>query len=164
MKKQIYFTFLASFVSVFAIAQTSSKTETVTLNLANVVDIALASTAGNSFTFNDVSTYDAGITNASATTLTVKSNRAWNVNVKSQTANFTKSAGTTDMPANVLSVKANAESTFLPLSTTDQLLKSGSRGGGTGDNVFAVDYKATPAYNYDAATYTIVIEYTISQQ
>jgi hypothetical protein len=164
MRTKLLLALVIVFSSVCAFAQTSTKSETVTLTLSNVVDIALTSTAGNSFTFDDVTKYDAGIVNANASTLAVKSNRAWNVNVKAQTANFNKSGGTTDMPANVLAVKANASATYLPLSTTDQLLRTGTRGGNEGANTFAVDYRATPAYNYDAATYTLVVEYTISQQ
>ncbi len=139
----------------------STASQTVTLNLANAIDISITSATGTSFTFDDVTKYGSGLTNSNASTFQVKSNRPWAVTVKAAAANFSGPATpATQMPASVLGVKLNSGSSFSALSTTAASLTSGARG----TNSFNVDYNATPGYSYDAGTYTLSVVYTATQQ
>jgi hypothetical protein len=153
-------TLFAAFTS--ANAQSSATTsQTVTLTLANSIDIAFTAATGTNFTFSNVTDYQNGLTNANASSLQVKSNRPWAVTVGSATANFSgPSAPSPAMPSSVLGVRLNGGSSFGALSTSTQSLTSGDRGMSS----FSVDYNANPGFSYDAGTYTLSVVYTATQQ
>lgn len=157
MKKIIALFAIVSVAASVNAQTTATANQTVTLNLANAITIT-ANNSGTSFTFDDVTDYETGLFNTDATTFTVKSNRPWNVSVKSATANFAGPTGNT-MPAGIVSVKETG-STYAPLSTSEAPVTTGARGSST----FKVDYKAAPSYNFDAGTYTLSIVYTATQQ
>ena len=140
---------------------TSAASQTVTLNLQNAINISVSSATGTSFTFDEVSEYQNGMTNTNASTLQVKSNRPWAVTVKAAAATFTgPAAPATQMPSTVLGVRLNGGSTFSNLSTTAAALTSGSRGSSS----FNIDYNANPGFSYDAGTYSLSVVYTATQQ
>ena len=152
--------FFAAFTAANA-QSTSTASQTVTLNLQNAINISISSATGTSFTFDDVTEYQNGHTNANASTLQVKSNRPWAVTVKAATATFSGPAlPATQMPSTVLGVRLNGGSTFSALSTTAASLTSGSRG----SSQFSIDYNANPGFNYDAGTYSLSVVYTATQQ
>ena len=162
MKKFLTLTVVlfAAFTAAHA-QSTATASQTVSLTLQNAIDISISSATGTSFTFDDVAKYQNGLTNTSASTFLVKSNRPWAVTVKSAAANFTGPASpATQMPSSVLGVRLTGGSTFGALSTTAASLTSGARG----SNSFNVDYNATPGFNYDAGTYTMSVVYTATQQ
>jgi len=151
---------LISFSAVKA-QTTATASQTVSLTLQNSINIAITSATGNSFTFANTADYQNGLTNANASSFTVKSNRPWAVTVNSASANFTgPTLPATVMPASVLGVKLNGGSAFADLSTTAAALSSGARGTGS----FSVDYSANPGFSYDAGTYTLSVVYTATQQ
>jgi hypothetical protein len=159
--KKILLSIAALFIGMISLnAQTTTATvsQTVTLILKNCISINLTSATGTSFSFDNTDNYLNGETNATASTFEVKSNRPWAVTVKTTTANF--SGPSAAMPASVLGVRLNGAASFAPLSTAATALTSGGRGIAS----FAVDYKATPGFTYDAGTYTISIVYTATQQ
>jgi hypothetical protein len=137
-----------------------TQNQTVTLNLANKIEISIEGTpTGTSFTFDDAADYATGLINLEASEFRVKSNQNFAVTVASNTANFTSTAATT-MPSTVLGVRLNGGSTFANLTTSAAALTTGSRGNTT----FKVDYKADPGYSYDAGAYSLVVVYTATQQ
>ena len=152
--------------ALFAITATKAQSsatasQTVTLTLQNSIDIAFTAATGTSFTFANTSDYQNGLTNASASSLQVKSNRPWAVTVGSASANFSgPAAPSPSMPSSVLGVRLNGGSSFGALSTTAQSLTSGARG----TSSFSVDYNANPGFSYDAGTYTLSVVYTATQQ
>ena len=151
---------LASFTAANA-QSTSSASQTVSLTLQNAIDISITSATGTSFTFDDVTKYGSGLTNANASTLQVKSNRPWAVTVKAAAATFSgPAAPATQMPSTVLGVKLNGGASFSALSTTAASLTSGSRGSSS----FSIDYNANPGFSYDAGTYSLSVVYTATQQ
>ena len=140
---------------------TSSASQTVSLTLQNAIDISITSATGTNFTFDDVSKYQSGLTNSSASSFQVKSNRPWAVTVKAAAASFSgPAAPATQMPSTVLGVKLNGGSAFGSLTTTAAALTSGTRGSST----FSIDYNANPGYSYDAGTYNLSVVYTATQQ
>ena len=143
---------------------TDSKNENITVELKDAVELTLTSNAnGNAFLFDNVDEYENGLTNLNASTLKVRSNKAWKIDVKANSANFTGGDATTPMPASVLSVGIGNQN-FLPLSTTAQDLKTGPRGTNTvAGNFFNVDYKANPGFNYSAGVYVMNVVYTLTQ-
>lgn len=155
--KTIY-TFVAIlFISFTAKAQSSTANQTVTLNLSNQIDISITADGGKSFTFDTPQKYADGITNTEASTLQVRSNKAWSVSVKADAANFTD--GTNNIPVNIFSVGLSG-GTLSPLSTSDEVVTSGAKG----VNTFKVDYNANPGFDYAGGNYTLSITYTATQQ
>ncbi|HEV7350146.1 hypothetical protein [Telluribacter sp.] len=147
-----------------ALAQ-SSQNETVTLNLTDVFDVQLEAVGnGNVFTFNDPGTYETGTVNSGATRLKVRSNRDWKIMVSTATDYFQKGGVDSGMPSGILAAKPSSGSTFLPLSLSPAQLTTGGRGDATGNNTFTVDYEAKPGFAYEGGMYTIVVQYTVSQQ
>ena len=136
----------------------ATASQAVTLTLVNSISITL-SAATSSFSFANTADFEAGLTNTSAATATVKSNRPWSVTVKAATANFTGSV-VTPMPASVLGVRLTGPAAFVPLSTTAAAFTSGAKG----SNTFTVDYNANPGFIYDAGTYNMSVVYTATQQ
>ena len=161
--KKITFIAAALFAGFISANAQSSATasQTVTLTLQNSIDIAITAATGTGFTFANTSDYQNGLTNASASSLQVKSNRPWAVTVATATANFSGPASPSPaMPSSVLGVRLNGGSSYSALSTTSASLTSGSRGTGS----FSVDYNANPGFSYDAGSYTISVVYTATQQ
>ena len=150
-------------LSVFvAHAQSSSSvSQTVTLNLVNVINVSITSSTGTSFVFDDVNKYQNGLTNLNAATVQVKSNRPWIATVKTATANFSGPANAPVMPASVLGIRESGTNTgFGYLSTAGFTYGTGDRG----VNSYSVDYNAVPGFGYDAGTYTISVVFTATQQ
>lgn len=138
---------------------TANASQTVTLNLQNQIDISVTSATGTSFTFATPNDYTTGLTNASASTFQVRSNKAWAVTVKAAAATFAGPVGNS-MPADKLGVRLTGGSTFTQLGTTAANFTSGARGTET----FTIDYNANPGFNYDQGTYTLSVVYTATQQ
>ncbi len=69
------------------------------------------------------------------------------------------------MPASVLGVVKSGLSSYVQLSSTDQVLATGNRGNAsTTGNSFNMDLKATPGYNYGPGIYSLAIVYTLTAQ
>ncbi|MDB5232792.1 MAG: hypothetical protein JWN76_3597 [Chitinophagaceae bacterium] len=149
-------------VAAFANAQSQSATnnQTVTLSLADKIDITNVTGNNPTLTFASTADYASGIALTNASSFQVRSNKPWNLTVKANAANFSGPVGNT-MPSSALQVKKNGAGSFVGLSTTDQTLVSG---GTRGVNTVAVDYNANPGFNYDGGSYTLVVVYTATQQ
>ena len=143
-------------------AQVNSKTHTVTLAINNILELDFDNTTQVlGFTFSAAADFETGKTNLSAAGLRVRSNKPWTVSVKANTANFAASAGgDANVSAATLFIRKNGTTTDIPLSTTDQTLATGPRGG-FGLNTFLVDYIAKPGY-ITPATYTLGVTFTVT--
>jgi hypothetical protein len=181
MKKIILIAFSLLSISFAASAQTGSATQTVQLSLTNALEIsftATGTTIGNTvaMNFSGVNSYAAGVESATQQ-IKVRSNKNFNVTVKSSAANFnvTTGGGTTvsSMPvASVLDVKVTANNTggtiagsfsgYADVTSSAQNLITNATNGG--DQNFTVQYKATPGFTYPAGTYTTDVVYTATQQ
>ena len=143
-------------------AQGTTKTHTVTYTINNILELDFDNTTQNlAFTFATANDFETGKTNASAAGLRVRSNKAWTVSVKANTANFAATAGgDANVTANKLSIRKNGTTTFIPLTTADQSLATGAKGG-FGTNTFLIDYFANPGY-IAPATYTLGVTFTVT--
>jgi hypothetical protein len=157
----------------------ATATQTTNLSLADAIDITFTGTGTNSATvslpFTTPDDYANGIT-SSAQTLKVRSTKDFNVEVKASSANFTYSGSASPTPtmplSGIFTMKVSSNSTggsiaspfsaFSSLSTTNQDLITGGTEGG--NQQFAVQYKATPGFDYPGGTYTVAIIYTATQQ
>jgi hypothetical protein len=143
-------------------AQGTTASHIITLNLSNAIELTFSQgSSGVGFTFNNTATFQNGIVSANAATLQIKSNRGFNVSVKTSASNFTSSAATVMPVNNILFVKESGQANYLNLSTSDQTLISGQT---LGTKTFGVTYKATPGFNHDGGTYTVNVIYTATQQ
>ena len=156
--------------------------QTVQLALSNALEItftANSSATGNtvSLPFTTADDYANGVESATQQ-IKVRSNKAFNVTVKTSGANFmvtnNGNTATSSMPASVLGlvVTANATggqlgqnfsaSTYNSLSSTAANLITNANYGGNQN--FTVKYKATPGFAYPAGTYSTDVVYTATQQ
>ena len=145
-----------------------TATQTATVVLEQVLDIAITTDNLTAFTFNEVSEYDNGITQTGATTFEVNASVPWNIHFAADADEFAVTSGSssTTMPLSVFSIgKTGGSLQTLTNAASTNPLNSGARGDDeTTGNTFTVDYKANPGYDYDPATYEVGITYTISAQ
>ena len=159
---------------------TSTANQNVALNLANAIAITFVSSGtatGTAVTipFTTVAEYTNGVASA-AQALKVQSNKAFNLTVNANAANFTYSGSTTPSPtmpvSGVLAAQVTANATggtiasafsaaYGNLTSTAQSLISGCANGGS--QTFSVQYMATPGFSYPAGTYTTNVVYTATQ-
>lgn len=182
--KKVILVAAAAIIGFSANAQTVSSTATQTANLvlSNAIELTFvgsgtATGASVSMPFGSVNDYASGVQTA-AQQLKVRSNKAYNVTVKANAANFTYAGTTTPAPvmpvSSVLDMKVSANATggtiatpfsattFSDISATAQNLLTGCTYGG--NQLFSVIYQATPGFAYPAGTYTTDVVYTATQQ
>ena len=183
MKKIALFIAIIGLVSTSAYAQNQANengaaAQNARLVMSNAIDIGFYSSyygGTQNLQFQSVNDFANGKTTGWQI-LIVKSNKDYNVTVKTNAANFTYSGNTTPaptMPVSVLNVAlfyngtgGTPSSTFngnySPLSSVDQtLITNGTRGS---FKYFFTRYKATPGFAYPAGTYTAEVIYTATQQ
>jgi len=163
MKKLLSIAVLLVSATMFANAQnvgSPSPTQPLSVVIKNVFDMNLSSSTTRSFSFDLLTDYDNGIEVLNANTINYKTNKAWKVSVKALTSDFTGGAGTTVMPSSVIKVRKNGTTPYVAVSSTDQDLTTGTRGASN----FNIDYKATPGYSYEAGTYAVTLQYTLTNQ
>lgn len=158
--------------------QGQSATQTTNLNLSNAIDISFYSNAyggTQTLSFQNLNDFANGKTTGWQI-LVVRSNKDYNVTVKTNSSNFTYSGGATPaptMPVSVLNMglfyngtggtpSSTFYNNFAPLSASaQQIITNGRRGS---FKYFFTRYKATPGFAYPAGTYTTEVIYTATQQ
>ncbi|MCW3073753.1 MAG: hypothetical protein JWP69_822 [Flaviaesturariibacter sp.] len=144
-------------------AQSNQGSHTVSMVLANVIELAL--TGGNpSMSFTTAAHYQNGVTSSTTpTTLTVSSNKAYSITALASSADNGNLVGSSvNIPIAKLTVTADNGSNYLPLSGTvaTTIKAAQAAGGGVAHSVY---YKANPGFGYAAGTYTTTITYTATQ-
>ena len=159
---------------------TANANQNVSLTLSNAIDITFTGSgtdvgAAVNLPFTTVAHYSNGVT-STAQQLKVQSNLAFNVTVKANAANFTYAGtyttGTTMPVSGVLKLMVSANATggtiatpftaYSNITAADQaLINNGTYGA---NQLFSVQYKATPGFTYPAGTYTTQVVYTATQQ
>ena len=176
----------AGFMTLSSAVQAQNASATATQSASLVLSNAIAITFTGSGTstggaitlpFSTVSDYANGVT-STAQQLKVQSNLPFDVTVKANAANFTYSGtyttGTTMPVSGVLKLMVAANGTggavaspfstsaFSTLSAADQnLINNGAYGS---NQLFSIQYMATPGFTYPAGTYNTNVIYTATQQ
>lgn len=159
---------------------TGAAQQTVQLGLSNALEITFvanssATGATVSLPFTTTNDYANGV-ESTVQQMKVRSNKMFNVTVKSSASNFTVSNGTTtsasSMPVQgVLKMKVlnnntggNLSGVYQSygdiLSSATDMIINGSAGG---NQTYSVQYKAVPGFAYPAGTYSVDVIYTASQ-
>ena len=152
---------------------TSSASQTVKLIIEPIIKITALSENVN-IGFNSISQYSSGVT-SSNNSFKVQSNKNFVVNVRTDASAFSYSGSTYPSPTmpvnNILHLAvasnntggtvANSFDSYRSLSNTPQDLLLNCKNGG--DQIFAVNYKATPGTQYPAGDYVIGVVYTATQ-
>jgi hypothetical protein len=164
MKTFITFMLLCT---VFLANGQNSASHQVTVNVSQVLDIRfhVGFTPNLDFNFNTVNKLNNGIERIAAAALQVRSNKSWMVSAKAQSQFFDRiPAGPNVMSCSIVKIrKTLAPSGYFSLSTVDQQLTSGTKGGwDVLGNYFTLDYDITPGLNYDEGTYTLPVVFTIT--
>jgi hypothetical protein len=134
--------------------------------VSTVLSITLSNQAAAP-SFSTSSDYLNGKTTLNYATVAIKSNVNWIVSINAQSTYFTPQTqgGSTDMPATVLGIRLNGNTTFTTMTTTSQTLKTGNKGNAAATgNTYNVDMKFNPGFNYNGGLYSIGVLYTVSQQ
>lgn len=173
---------LLSLAAKKAKAQNESGTaqQTIALAMSNALDITFVdnnSSTGNtvSLSFDNVEDYAGGVESASQT-IRVRSNKDFDVRVKSSASKFSYSGSASSDPnmsvSSVLAMKiidnntggniSGGFSNYKALSTNNKKIINNADAGN--DQTFSVKYKATPGFAYPAGTYTVDIVYTVTQR
>lgn len=150
------------------------------LVMSNAIDITFVSTGTNTadnmtLSFANVNDYANGI-ESDQLELKVRSNKRFQVNAKTNASRFTYNGTTSPAPAmpvqNILFIKvvnnstggsipSNVNNKYRTLKTSNtRLINSGQA---SGNNTFAVKYKAAPGFAYPAGNYTVDVVYTATQ-
>lgn len=140
---------------------TSGNFDVYDIQAINITNLSGATT------FSKPGDYFSGITIDNYCKITVRSNNNWQVGISTQSAYFTPltSGGSTNMPANIVSVRRNGYSNFTALSTNPWTLKTGSRGGSDkAGNEFNIDMHMAPGFGYNGGVYSIGVVYTLTRQ
>jgi uncharacterized membrane protein YdcZ (DUF606 family) len=138
----------------------------IILNVQSVVNVSLNQTSSATVTFGSSANYTNGITSLNFHSLQVQSNMSWLINV-SAPQYFTAGGGgaSTNMPSNIMSIRRNGTSTFMPLSTLSQTIASGSAGDiSASGNTSSYDMQFNPGYSYNPGIYNISLTYTLTGQ
>jgi len=165
-------------------AQSASATasQSVSLTLSNAIAITFTgsgTSTGGAVTlpFTTVADYANGVT-STAQQLKVQSNLPFDVAVKANATNFTYTGtyttGTTMPVSGVLKLMVTANTTggtiatpfsstaYSTLTSTNQnMIVNGTYGS---NQLFSVQYQATPGFTYPAGTYATSVIYTATQQ
>ncbi len=180
MKKYLLLTLMiVAAQKLVAQTPTGDATQTTNLNLTNAIDItftanASATGATLNFNFNTVNDYANGLESAPVQ-MKVRSNRRFNISVKSSSAYFTYAGSASPAPqmyvGNVLYFKMTQNNTggwSLVNNRYDYIdhynwnfLMNGINGG---NQNFTIVYRVTPGFAYPAGTYTTDVVYTATQQ
>ena len=183
MKKIIIIaaTLFTGYASQAQLANTSAS-QTMNLVLTNAIDMTF--TANGSATgplvslpFTTTNDYANGVA-STAQQLKVRSNKNFNVTVKTSATNFTYTGTTTPAPvmpvSGVLGLEVTAAAAgstivspfsaaaYSTLTSSNQNMLSNATLGG--NQTFSVQYMATPGWSYPAGTYAVDVVYTATQQ
>lgn len=144
-----------------------NKSFNIALLVQPVLNINLVQNASTSISFNTSGQYTDGVAYSGFTTHNVKSNLPWLVNVASQSAYFTPASSGADnnMPCSVIGIKPSIASTFMPLSVSNKVVKTGNAGNSSATgNSYNVDVQINPGYTYNAGIYNLGLTYTLTAQ
>ena len=163
-----YLYLIISFVCLSIYAQGQSLTDNVVgkITISSVMNVSAS--AGTAYSFSTMDHYLNGVTKTNFSTVTVKSNNLWLVNVQANATYFTAgSGGSTNMPASILSIRKAGTSSYQTVSSSSNItLNTGSRTGSSSPytSTFNVDLIANPGFNFNGGTYSIGLIYTLTAQ
>lgn len=147
-------------------AQSFNSSTSGNFDIYSVLSLTFTNLTGV-VSFNTPNDYFNGITVNNSATIAVKSNVSWQVSVATQSSTFTPMSmgASTDMPSSILAIRRNGNTTFTPMTTNSQTLKTGNRGlATTSGNTFDIDTRIDPGFSYSGGNYNIGVVYTLTQQ
>lgn len=183
MKKFILF-ILAGLSLISAQAQRATTqvpaTQTAKLVINDAIDIRFVSnsTTGNDipFTFSTIQNFIDGVVSNEEPELLIRSNKDFNISIRTKSATFNGPSGTS-LNADILKVMTVKQplgssvatpfssANYSPLSYTAQTIFQGCTKGWTAsDQNCKLRFKAEPATQIPAGSYSIDVEYTATQQ
>lgn len=181
MKRVLLFTAILIGIATTGKAQNteSAASQTTNLNLTNAIELSFVANGSSTgaalnFNFNTVNDYANGLESAPVQ-MKVRSNKAFNLSVKSSGAYFNYSGATTPAPqmyvGSVLYFKMTQNNTggFSWVNNRYDyidhynwtFLYNGTNGG---NQNFTLVYKVTPGFAFPAGTYTTDVIFTATQQ
>ncbi len=136
------------------------------VNINGVMTLKVLKTGNLDFKFNTVDDLLQGSAKLNMFSVDIKSNKNWNLSVSSLTENFLAAGpnSSTTVSSNIVSIKRNSSSIYIPIAQNPSSLATGVRGANTTSSRFNLDLKVTPGLNYDGGFYTVVVLFTISPQ
>lgn len=168
MSKKLFLIFSLFLISILSFSQaTITRTANAYVNVNSYMSLDISTNGFLDFRFNNNQELLDGITLPNKFNVSIMSNKNWLLNVSTLTSKFLAigSQASTQMPPDILSIKKNNSSTFVPLSQNSNTVGIGYKGDNTSaGNQFKLDIKATPGYTFNGGTYAIVLIFTLSPQ
>ncbi len=164
MLKKCFYTVLFLCAVFSARSQSFNGTINPSVNVQTVLNLNVVQNIA-SLNFSTLDQFNNGITVSNYSTMQIKGNFDWTFSVSTTTQYFTASGASAspNMPASILQMSLSTSPTYYTLSTTPQQISAGSQGDETETgNLFNVNLKANPGYDYGPGTYSITITYTIT--
>jgi hypothetical protein len=144
-----------------------SGTATGEAQISAVTSITVSAPNGTGVSVSSVPEMQQGKSVSGFTQVAIKSNAAWQVYIRAGSTYFTPLSigASATMPASVLRFRLNGSgSAYIPLSTTDQLLSSGSAGNNAASgNTFSMDVLFIPGFSYPGGIYNLGLLFTVAQ-
>ena len=178
-------------LSIFALIFLSFSINTKA-QLINAMEMSFTQLINPNFTFATPLDYENGKIITGSASISILSDQDWVLEISSGGSSFWNTNNGEQMPVSDLSVKPTLNTTWVPLSTSNQTLTSGlstyyldgtlniqGTGDGNGNcdglntllitvpvpcSIFTIDYKVELSDFYDGGTYTTVVYYTLSAQ
>jgi hypothetical protein len=164
MRKKVAHIITLLFICGGASGQSFNGTINPTVSVQTIMNLTVTQNIA-SLNFSTLDQFNNGITISNYSTVQLKTNTPWICTIKTTTAYFSASGGSAsaNMPASVLQMALSTSPTYYTLSTTDQQINAGNQGDLTEPgNIFNVNLKATPGYDYGPGTYSITLTYTFT--
>jgi hypothetical protein len=166
MNKKTFYIVCLSFMCLVARGQSFNGTINPSVGVATVLNLNVVQNI-SSISFSTYDQFNNGVTVSNYSTLQLKTNVNWTFSASTTTQYFSASGSSAspNMPASILQMALSTNPTYYTLSTTPQQINAGTLGDlTTPGNIFNVNLKATPGYDYGPGTYSITITYTIAAQ
>lgn len=152
---------IVAFATASAQQTSESKNQTVTVTIQSRIDVTLSAATVN-LAVGTLDEFANGAHNeATPTTVTVNSNKGFDLTVAPQATNFTPSGTPSiQMPSSVLALRVGAGSYTSFSGVTAQTIADDAV---KGSHNYSIAVKATPGYTYDPMSYSLVLVYTATQ-
>jgi len=152
-------------ISSWSFGQT--ETQTCYATVTSIFSYSISNPVAN-LNLSTISEVKNGKISANFSTISVKSNKNWQMSVRAQSPTFSLLSllglGGQPLPSTALKIKPSNGGGWKDLTTSDVVLKSGNKGDATKPgNTFDVDVKFQPGLTSKGGIYTLGLIYTLTQ-
>jgi hypothetical protein len=160
MKKYLMFILL---IPVCVQGQTYIKSVSGTVNIYPLIEMNINTLMSDQINFSSSLDYNQDKVVNSQYDVSIKSNRPWQVTVRSNNPVFTASGGASEnVSVGLIALRKHNTIPFIQLTTTPQMLLSNENNNVV--NAYSLDLKVSPPWDYHGGSFTTILLFTASHQ